>query len=86
MHVALSPVNFCWTFPTNVFNDVHAIVTSQVTSVTHFHDVNTNFCKEIHWYKNTPLGEEFAIELTNLDLNQAYPLDYSAYVNLLTIF
>ncbi len=46
-------------------------------SVTHFHDVITNFCKQIHWYKNTGLGDEFAIELTSLDLDKTYPLDYS---------
>ncbi len=54
--------------------------------VTHFHGVSTNFCKQIHWYKNTGLGDEFAIELTGLDLNQACPLDYIEYIHLLMIF
>ncbi len=35
--------------------------------------------------KNTGQGDEFVIELTSLDLNQAYPLDYSEYMYLLTI-
>ncbi len=35
---------------------------------------------------NTGLGHEFATELTSLDLNQAYPLDYSEYIHLLTMF
>ncbi len=54
--------------------------------VTHFRDVSTNLCKQIHWYKHTGLGDEFANKLTSLDLNQAYPLDYSEYIDLLTIF
>ncbi len=85
MHVALSPVNVCWKFPKKVFNDILSIMTSQMTSVTHIHDVNTNFCKQIHWYKNTwlgrGLGEELTTELTSLDLNQAYPLGYSEYIH-----
>ncbi len=68
-----------------MFNVVLSIVTSYMASVTHFHDVSTNFFKEIHWYKNTGLGDEFDITLTSLDLNQAYPLDYSEYIHLLTI-
>ncbi len=57
-----------------------------MTSMTHFHDISANFCKQIHLYKNIGLGDEFAIELTSLDLNQAYPLDYSEYIYLLTMF
>ncbi len=57
-----------------------------MTFVTHFHDVCTSFYNQIYWYKNTGVGDEFAIELTSFDLRQAYPLDYIAYIHLLTIF
>ncbi len=55
-------------------------------SVTHFHAVSSNVCKQIHWCKNTGLGDEFAIELTNLDQTKACPFDYSEYIYLLTMF
>ncbi len=79
--------DFCWKFPRKMFNDVSQLWHHRwhlwptfMTSVTHFHDVSTNFCRQIHWYKNTVLTDAFAIELTSLDPNQAYPLDYSGLI------
>ncbi len=34
----------------------------------------------------TPARNEFGIELISVDLNQAYPLHYSKYIHLLTMF
>ncbi len=64
----------------NGVNDVLSESTSKMTYVTHFHDVSTNFCKQIHWCKNTVLGDGFAIELISLEVNQEYPLDYSEHI------
>ncbi len=62
MHVAL-------------FNDIslHYDIIDDICVL--LYDISTNFCKQIHWYKNTVQGGEFAIEWTGLDPNQAYPLD-----------
>ncbi len=81
MHVVLSPLNICWKSPEKC-----SMTSFLLSHHSHFHDVSTNFCKQIHSYKNSGLGDEFAIELTSLDLNQGYPLDNSEYIHLLTMF
>ena len=84
--MALLPVILCWTFPRKVFNDITCIAKSEMTSVTHFQDITTNFSKQIHWYTKIVLADGFTKEITSLDPNQAYPIDDSEYTCLLTMF
>ncbi len=79
-------MNFVGNSLRKVSNDILSIVTSYMTSVWPTFMMSTLISVHIHWYKNTGLGDELAIELTSLELNQTYPLDYSEYIHLLMMF
>ncbi len=48
--------------------DVAWFEASEDMYMNYFHDITANFSKQIHWYKNTVLGDEFTTESTSLVL------------------